>query len=132
MAYYSRIRLLYEVSETSDYANAESVEYISTAQPTRRRVDDVISIPTTGYTYKMNQFGTSIVAGIIKNLEPIGGHFVQIVYYTAIGGVNFQTEKLMPQEMCLLRDLKLLPLGLDIVLTADTAAVLCSITTEGT
>lgn len=132
MAYYTRLRILAELSDTSDYAKATYAEAEDTSTtPTQYRYRDVFEANTTpGSTYDLTHLLTCEWL-LIENLDT--ANKVTVTYYTGAGAAQVQTIDVPAGKCILLRDLRVVSSEVvDITIMATTAAVKCRISYEGT
>lgn len=132
MAYFTRLRLLAELSDTSDYAQAKTVEAEDTSTtPTQFRYGDVTEADLTpGTVYDLSPLLTCEWL-LIENLDT--ANKVTVTYYTTAGAAQVQTIDIAAGKYILLRDLRVVSSAVvDITIVATTAAVKCRISYEGT
>lgn len=132
MAYYTRLRLLAELSDTSDYAQAKTAEAEDTSTtPTQFRYGDVFEANTTpGSVYDLTHLLTCEWL-LIENLDT--ANKVTVTYYTTAGAAQVQTIDIAAGKFLLLRDLRVVASEVvDITIVATTDAVKCRVSYEGT
>lgn len=131
MTDFARLRTLLEVSSASDYSRADESNTTWTGTPTQRVVDRKVSVPTAGFTLKMNEIATALNFLALSNLDTT--NYITVVFKTNAGTGTSYSMKLLAGETCVLRDLYVTAgAAADVTLTANTLACLALVSYVGT